>query len=203
MCIWTSWGQSEPIWASWNNLGQSEPLGANLGQSGAPGANLGQSGAPGANLGLSGLSDPIWTQSGPNRGQSVPPGANVGQSGPPATNLGQSGPSGANLGQSEPSDPDLAHCITLRARMRARTISCPAVLVAVAISCHACRTMNQTLPKNLSARMRALNLEDTEQTQPISNFESIVQAYCKTLRARMRARANQCHLDLRDQWRLA
>ena len=87
--------------------------------------------------------------------------------------------------------------------MRARTISCPAVLVAVALSGIMCRTVADKLPKNLSARMRALNLEDTEQTQPISNFESIVQAYCKTLRARMRARANHCHIDFRDQWRLA
>ena len=27
------------------------------------------------------------------------------------------------------------------------------------------------MPKTLRARMRALNLEDTEQTQPMSNFE--------------------------------
>ena len=55
MCIWTSSGQSEPVWASWNNLWASlsllrpvwanlGPIWANLNQSGALGANVGQSG---------------------------------------------------------------------------------------------------------------------------------------------------------------
>jgi hypothetical protein len=98
---------------------------------------------------------------------------------------------------------NLAHYITLHARMRARTISCPAISEAGLFHVPRAVQNAKKTPMNLSARMPALNFENTEQTQARSNFESIVHAYRKTLPARMRAHANQYHRDLREPLRSA